>query len=264
MNAKLKLFFFSLLVSMSCAGQKISKNPYVTNYRLDSISYLTNIGHQIDNALSTAIVTKSSEKLDIVNQELGKIQESENDDIIIYWIAYNEYSKSIYFLQVRDTKNAEKSIRNGIDLIDKMNTKNAEDYALLGLMQSFLMQFENSMRIPSLFNKIKKNLELAIQSDNENFRVYYTKGSFNFYTPKSFGGGKTVEVDLTKAIRLPEKNKKNTYLPTWGKEDSYLTLIEFYINEKRKDNAIELFQEAIKKYPNNYRLNSLASKLVGK
>jgi tetratricopeptide (TPR) repeat protein len=264
MKAKSYLFILAILASVSCAAQKSAKDPYRTTDRLDSISYLTNIGHKIDNALSAAIVTKSPEQFELINQELDQIQKSENDDIITYWKAYNEYSRSIYFLQINDKKNAEKSIREGIDLIDKINVKNAEDYALLGLMQSFLMQFEQSMRIPSLFKTIKNNLELALQADNKNFRVHYSKGSFNFYTPKLFGGGKTVEADLTKAIRLAEQNKEDSYLPTWGKEDAYLILIEYYINEKQKDNAVELYQEAIKKYPDNYRLNKLASKLVGK
>ncbi len=95
-------------------------------------------------------------------------------------------------------------------------------------------------------------------------RAYYIAGSSDYYTPEKYGGGKKVAQHLHKAIELPTQKMPNAYLPSWGKAEAYEILIKWYIRKEKWDLAKEYFQQGVKEFPENYQLNQLAAKLVGK
>ena len=108
------------------------------------------------------------------------------------------------------------------------------------------------MEAPAISKDINKYLEKGIEADDKNFRVYYAQGSIDFYTPKEYGGGTKAESALLKAINLPEKNKGNSQLPTWGKEEAYDLIIRFYLRENQKDKAKTYFDKAKQLFPDSY------------
>lgn len=263
MKTKILTIIMSLSMVFSCDAQTYKKN-YEKLSILDKSLLLNNIQNKIGQGMSLSVVKGNIDELNNIAAGLDSIYKKHNEDIILYWLAYTEYYKSISELQFKNKKQSENHIRKGIEFINSIKKKNSDDYALLGLMQSFLMQFENESTIPTLFQKILITSDHAIYANKNNPRAYYFKGSFNYYVPKQYGGGTQVENNLIKSIRLSEINPNNSYLPTWGKEDAYAMLIEYYIDKDNMDNAMDLYMEASSKYPNNYQISMLAKKLIRK
>lgn len=85
--------------------------------------------------------------------------------------------------------------------------------------------------------KIKDNLEKSIAFDKNNLRAYYVNASYDYYTPKEFGGGQKSDRLLLEAISSPSATSPSPFAPSWGKEDSYRILIEFYIKNDNEETA---------------------------
>jgi hypothetical protein len=111
---------------------------------------------------------------------------------------------------------------------------------------------------------VNKNVNSAVSLDSTNLRAWYVSASNDFYTPEQYGGGKKAEKYLLKAISLPAQKIKNGYLPSWGKEESYVMLITLYVQNEKWDLAKKYYQEGIAAFPKSYQFNQLASKLAGK
>lgn len=227
-------------------------------------SLLRNIQQKVKQASSESFVSKTSKPLDMIIEALGNRQKNSKQNLNLYWQAYALYYKCIVLLQVKDNSGAEKSLDTAIEILEQMERKNADDFALLGLIKGLSFQFKSGVKAPFISKEIKNHIESALELDSLNIRAYYVKGSNDYYTPKNFGGRKNVEQLLKKAISLPEQVVPSIYLPSWGKEEAYEMLIKFYIEEQRWDDAKKYFADANAKYPNNYMINQLALKLVGK
>ena len=201
--------------------------------------------------------------LNKLNIRLENLYKAKNQNLILYWRSYLKFYSSINYLIKGDNKSAENAINNGIELIQSVEKKYSEDYALLAMIQSFSIQFNpgNAMYISV---DIKKNVNSAISLDSTNMRAWYVLASNDFYTPEQYGGGKEAEKYLLKAISLPAQKIKNDYLPSWGKEESYEMIIKLYIKKEKWDLAKKYFQEGITTFPKSYVINQLASKLAGK
>ena len=63
---------------------------------------------------------------------------------------------------------------------------------------------------------------------------------------------------------MKDQKVTNPYLPSWGREEAHETLLAFYIKTENWEKAKAHFQIANEAYPNNYRINQMAAKLVGK
>jgi tetratricopeptide (TPR) repeat protein len=195
--------------------------------------------------------------------QLENLYKAKNQNLILYWRSYLQFYSSINYLSKGDTKSAENEINKGLELIESIEKKNSEDYALLAMLQSLSIQFDSSKAM-YISENINKNVNSAISLDSTNLRAWYVFASYDFYTPEQYGGGKKAEKYFLKAISLPEQKIKNVYLPSWGKEESYQMLIQFYIQNEKWDLAKKYFQEGITAYPKSYQINQLASRLVGK
>jgi hypothetical protein len=108
-----------------------------------------------------------------------------------------------------------------------------------------------------LIGKIKRNCRQAIELDSTNARAYFAFASNEYHMPEKLGGGKETESYLLKAISI--SSKKNGYLPTWGKEESYELLIKWYIRKEMNNKAKEYFFIAKKEFSNSYRINQLSN-----
>jgi pentatricopeptide repeat protein len=257
-------FLFGAMFSNVNAENTKTKSPYVQTEELNKYPVLSDVENKINADFLSLFVKGDVLSMDKMYAELNEGYQSASNDIFLYWMAYAEYYKAIYYSSVKRNEECKSSIDKALGTMEKMPAWNSEDLSLLALIQSFSLQFENQVKIPLILNSIKENFTKSMELDPKNIRAYYVAGSFDFYTPEQFGGGKQVESNLLKAIRGKEQNPENSYLPTWGKEDAYSMLISFYIKKERWEDAKDLFMEAKSKYPANYMLNSLATQLVGK
>jgi pentatricopeptide repeat protein len=230
---------------------------------VQSDSLLVDIQNKIYNAFVKDRISQKNDALSELSIQLEDLYKAKNQNLILYWRSYLQFYSSINYLAKGDNKSAENEINVGIELMESIEKKNSEDYALLAMLQSFSIQF-NSTKAMYISADVKKNINSAIALDTTNLRAWYVFASNDFYTPEQYGGGKEAEKYLLKAISLPEQKIKNDYLPSWGKEGSYEMLIKIYIKNGKWDLAKKYFQEGITAFPNSYVINQLASKLVGK
>ena len=228
-----------------------------------SDTVLVDIQSKIYNAFIQAKISQKYDEMANLSNQLEDLYKAKGQNLILYWRSYLQYYSSIYYIGKGDKKMAEDEIDKSTEWMESVKKKNSEDYALLAMIQSFSIQFKG-MKAMFISGEIKKNAKSAISLDSTNLRAYYVYASNDFYTPEIYGGGKEAEKYLLKAITLPAQKIKNSYLPYWGKEESYEMLIKLYIRNEKWDQAKKYFREGIAEFPKSYIINLLASILLGK
>lgn len=227
-------------------------------------SELDSIQFKIYNSFVKCIIDNSVNQLNSDFTRLTDLYRENPNNVILYWKGYLLYYKAICYLRMNDRPNSEKTINEGIDILKSMEKKNSEDYALLALLQGLSIQFASGMKAGVISGEVKKNLERALELDSTNLRANYVFASNDYYTPAKYGGKKKVEKYLLKAISLPDQKVKNTYLPSWGREESYSMLVRLYIEKESWDSAKKYYKEGMEVFPESYSINQYASKLIGK
>lgn len=255
-----------LLISCQFSTESVGKtySAQLVSNEIASPRLLDSIQSQIYDAFVKGMINKSAAPMTEMNKQLGSLYEESPNKLIHYWQAYLSYYKAIFHLQMNQQKASEEAVEDGITLLEDMSRKNSEDFALLALMESFSLQFKSSMKLAFVSGDVKEHAQKSKELNPENPRAYFVLGSNDFYTPEKYGGKKKAESYLKKAISLPAQEQPNPYLPSWGVEESYEMLVKYYIQEEEWENAKKYFAEAREKYPNNYRINEMAPKLVGK
>ena len=253
---------------LSCSFSSNQKgdeyNEQLQNFPNNQKTAIDSIQFKIYNSFVKSIIDKSVNPLNSVFGKLTNLYRENPNNIILYWKGYLLYYKAIYFLKVNDKSNSGKTILEGIDILKDMKKKNSEDYAMLALLQSFSIQFTSGIKASAISGEVKKNLGFAIDIDPSNLRAKYVYASNDYYTPARYGGGKEVEKYLLMAISLPDQKVRNSFLPSWGKEESYAMLVLFYIEKENWDLAKKLYQEGLKIFPESFSINQYAPKLIGK
>lgn len=255
-------------ILISCNGnQKIDKSQIlkysVVVNSMSQETLLSNIQVKIKNAFTSCVVDKKDDELIVLINKLDKLNKLKKQNLITYWQSYAYYYASIFAFTQNDEETAEKQVDKGINLLKEIKNKNSEDYTLLAMLQGFGIQFKG-MKAMFISSSIEKNLKKAIALDSTNLRARFVSGSNDFYTPEAFGGGKMTEIHLLKALSLDTQKVKNSYLPSWGEEESYEMLIKVYIKKENWELAKKYFQEATKKFSNSYTITQLGTQLVGK
>ncbi len=245
----LGLFMISINQNITANEINSAKTENVTE-SLDSIQT------RIYGSFIKSIITNSAEPITDMSDVLNRVNKKRNSSIVKYWIAYQRYYQSIYYLKVGNKDMSEESIDEAIDTIESIKTKNSDDYALLSIMTGFSLQFKG-MRAMFIASSIKKCAIQAIAADSTNIRAYYAYGSNDYYTPEQYGGGKEAERYLLKAISLTSQKIENRYLPSWGEPESYELLIKLYIRKKEMVKAERYYNIAIAKFPANRSIGYL-------
>ncbi len=255
------IFLFLLSMQVSACNQGNSQTVELDYNLIASDSLFKGIQDKIFNAFVSAMLQEDVQP--VLDQE-KKLTEAlpQSPQIGPYWLAYNYFYKAIFFGEVEDYDNSEAAVLKGIEILEAKERKNAEDLALLAYMQSFSIQFVSGMKAGIISNRCKKNGLAAIDLDPENLRAHYVLGSIDYYTPAQYGGGKKAETYFRKAIELPDQRVANPYLPSWGKEDAYVLLIELLLEQERKEEAVTLYKEGVAQFPDSYRLGEVAKLLI--
>lgn len=265
------LYYFCLVLIYLISGCNLSSGQNVSKPTGQPVegpgnqkSELDSIQFKIYNSFVKCIMDNSVNQLNSDFARLTDLYRKNPNNVILYWEGYLLYYKAIYYLKINDRSNSEKALNEGIDILKNMEKKNSEDYTLLALMQSLSIQFASGMNAGVISGEVKKNLERALEIDPANLRANYVSASNDYYTPEKYGGRKEVEKYLLKAISLPDQKVKNTYLPSWGKEESYSMLVRLYIEKENWDSANKYYKEGLEVFPGSYSINQYAPKLIGK
>ncbi len=263
----IRLFLFLLLTASCQATPRIDFEQiefYETFTLTDaSDSLLVDIQQKIYDRFVQSLMSQDDQQLLTIEKQLADLYATNAQNLIRYWESYARYYHAIYALKKGDRELAEQYLSQAIAWLDQLKKKNAEDHALLSMLQGFAIQF-NPQKTMQLAMASKQNAELALAIDAQNLRAHYVVASNDFYTPEQYGGGKKVEAHLQKAVALPTQKIKNDLLPSWGKEEAYEMLIKWYIKKEQWETAKTYFQEAIAAFPDNYQLSQLATQLVSK
>lgn len=201
---------------------------------------------KIDDSLELALHKKTVEPLANVEQSLS----SKKGNIWSYWQAYLRMCKSVYYASEQQDSEAKENLEAGINLLNQVQNKTTEDYALLGYMQSQYIRYTKGMESGILSVKSKRNANKSVKLDPNNIRGWVVLGIIDFYTPKQYGGKEKCESYLLKAIGLPSQNIVNKYRPSWGKVEAYSLLLAYYNGSDQKDKVRQYYQMAIKEIPN--------------
>jgi hypothetical protein len=267
MNKLTILISIVWLCCTSCSANHNSGTEYVKLLEDNSFELAENtepIQQRIYQSFVNSIISKNTTPLDKMYKELGSMYSKNPSNVIVYWKAYLLYYKSIYYIQINDKDNSEHSINEGIELLNELKRKNSDDFALLALLQGFSTQFQSGIMAGRISSQREKNVKRALELDPSNIRAYYVYANGDFYTPVQYGGGKKAEEYLIKALALEEKPILNPFLPTWGREESYVLLIQLYIREEKWDSAKKVFSEGIKQFPDSYSIQRFAQTLINR
>ena len=259
----ISLFLISSIEKYTELTKEKAKNYITKVEQTGNDTLLAGIQSKIYNAFVRSLISQDNTPLNQISKELENSNKTKKQNITQYWQAYLQFYSSIYYLKKGDNKTAEKEIDKGIVYLEKIKHKNSEDYALLAMIQGFSIQFKETEAV-FISEKIKKNAKTAIALDSTNLRAYYVYANNDFYSSGKYGNENECEKYLLKAISLPSQKTKNKHLPSWGKEESYNLLVQFYMHKEKWDLAQKYLKKGIKEFPGSYTLNQLATKLAGK
>lgn len=254
-------YIFILLVfaiSLKCYGsfKRVDHYPLISSQK-DTIP---SIQKEIDRLFLEAITLANSKHLKEYSSVLSSNKNGYSKNSINYWQAYLQYKKAVYHLIKKNASASEKSCDTGINLLNSIREKTAEDYALLAHLESFSIQFKGA-KVLSIVPRLKKNAKRALAIDSLNLRAYYVLGNNDYYSPQKYGGGKKVAFYLKKALAIPRKKKVNTVSPTWGREESYVLLAQHYVKTNSILEAKKIINEGLAYFPENYQLKTLLNKI---
>lgn len=176
-----------------------------------------------------------------------------------YWLAYIQLQKSFYYLQ-NQPDSARMVLNQGIKILTDKEKLNTEDYSLLAYLQSMSIRFVAGMEAGILSQKAGNNARNAVQADAQNLRGWFVSGLLDYYTPKQFGGRKHCEEYWQKALSLPVQQIPNPYLPSWGREDTYLMLISYYKETGNRERLSAICEQAHREFPENELFDSHVQK----
>lgn len=232
----IRQFLISILLSASCNIVSFGAGQYEGKESLQAL---------MDNSLELALKKRTAEPLANVEKTLS----SKKGNVWVYWQAYLQMCKSVYYASVKQDDEAKINLDSGINLLDKEQNKTTEDYALLGYMQSQFIRYTKGMESGMLSAKAKRNASKAVELDSKNIRGWVVLGIIDFYTPKLYGGKEKCENYLLKAISLPSQIIENQYRPSWGKIEAYSLLLAYYNENGQKDKVREYYKIAVKEFP---------------
>jgi hypothetical protein len=245
-------------VSLNCYGSFERVNEYILlSFQKDTI---TSIQKKIDHLFSESIAFSNTKRLEEYKNELSSNKENYSKNRVRYWQAYLQYKKAVFHLVEKNVSASEKSCDAGIDLLRSIKEKSTEDYALIALLESFSIQFKGA-KVLIIAPRLKKNARRALALDSLNLRAYYVLGNNDYFTPQKYGGGKKVEFYLKKALAISPKKEEDTVSPTWGREESYVLLAQYYFKNDALERAEKTIKEGLSFFPKNHQLKTLLNKI---
>jgi len=257
----MKNLIIALIALIAISTPTIASSNFTESVKSNNIIDLTNIQEKIINAFMSSFSDQSNSKITSIIDDLSSSYENNNNSLFLYWKGYALYYNSIYYLKNSDRTNSKVALTNGIKVLESIKNKNSEDYTLLSMLKSFSCQLLEFPEVVQASKDATTYIEQAVELDKNNLRAYYVLANNDYYTPESYGGGKSVEKYALKAISLPAQKISNPYLPSWGKQESYELLTNYYIKQNNLEKAKKYVELGLIEFPNSHILKSNKSKL---
>ncbi|WP_353117192.1 hypothetical protein [Myroides odoratus] len=176
-----------------------------------------------------------------VEEELKNIAQVRTDFYAMYWKAYLLYYTAVYYkMIVADDEKAAEAIAESLAVIREKEYENSEYYALLAQATSFSIQFANIMQLAKISMAVETAAQKALVLNKDNLRAYLVLASHNFHTPKMFGGMQKVETYAVEGLACPDALTSEDYAPTWGRNQLYQLLLQYYKQEGKQTQLEEL------------------------
>ena len=220
-----------------------------------------NIQDRIMTAFTNSFVVQNNSELVALLDEMAISYGNSKNCMFLYWQGYAYYYNSIIQLKSSDRKSANEELNKGIKTLESIETKNSEDYALLSMLYSFSCQFLSFPEIIHASEHAAKYIDKALKLDENNLRAYYVLANNDYYTPEVYGGGVKVEQSLLKALSLPIQSANNSYSPSWGRQECFELITNFYLRKGIKEKARKYIEQGLAEYPDSYTLQYNKTKL---
>lgn len=211
----------------------------------------------IEDTLSQAFATGSEAPLTTLATTLAEKEGSAST----YWLAYCHLYTSYYYAGMQQDDKVREALEDGIKVMEAKEEKDSEDYALLAFLRCQTIRFVSGVKAGMTVSQSIEEAGKATDLDPKNLRGWYVRGVIDYYTPREFGGQAQCEEFLLRAISLPEQTTPDATLPSWGKVEAYTVLIEYYLGAEKPERAKEIYDLALKEYPDAEALKPYASKL---
>lgn len=220
-NIKLSAGSAKIETSMvSLAEVKNSGNAYLLDYQ-----------STIDLVVHQMFTTKNIEP---VNTQLIKIEKELTGFDKIYWKAYLYYYEAIFYKTIAKNEDlAQRAIETSLIVLKDKTYNQSEYYALLATCTSFSIQYVNIIKLSKVSAETISYAQKSLALNKANLRAYLVLASHNFHTPKMFGGMKKVESYALEGLSCPDELESNQYAPSWGREQLYQLLVQYYELEGR-------------------------------
>ena len=173
--------------------------------------------YRIDSNVNTVKI----DSIGKIIRELRNYNTKGNNRYLSYWEAYAYYKCAILSRVLKKEEDAEKFTEKAIEILESTKGKTTEDYALLGMLKNYQINFSGWLATIKLSNQAKTMAQKAIELDGDNLRAYLVLGINNYYTPELYGGKSKCEAYFKKAIALPDRTSENEFDPTWGQGDAF-------------------------------------------
>ncbi|NVO10657.1 MAG: hypothetical protein HXX16_11890 [Bacteroidales bacterium] len=216
---------------------------------------------KVENSFLYCMKVKSIDSLVRIKNELEKNRNLIDKSVYSYWQSYTCYITSLALLVQHKDKDLVPFVNEGLSLLNDTKKKTSEHLVLMSQLLGLSAINGSLMEVNVIAAKSKAYGEKSIMLDTNNLRAYLGLAMLDFYSPSILRKETTMESLLLKAISMEDRHIDNPILPKWGKSYAYYYLIEYYRNRKEYEKCWTHLDIALKKFPNDVRINMLKDKL---
>lgn len=176
-----------------------------------------------------------------------------------YWLGYADYQTALVGLTLRQPDFARAALIEADRVLADAPFPDDEIYALRSLTLGLQMAITPAADRAALFGRQAEAVGKVGATGDENIRVLFAKASFDFYTPRQYGGGTKAEALLRQALLLPDR-PPSVLRPTWGKGDCVALLAKLLTASGRATEASTLLAEWKPKLSDSIALQATGSR----
>lgn len=199
--------------------------------------------------------------LTVIDGELAALRQTDGHDYYTrYWKSYLLYRQAGEHMSSPEFEKGEKPLLEAIALLKKIEPRDVEVVALLGLVAGLHLAYVPRHRIILANSKAADYLAEALRLDGGNARALYANAVADYHTPEEYGGKKKAERLLKRALKKLPSDAAGL-APRWGRREAAALLARHYMDEVRLNDARGALGQARLKWPNDPNLLQLKSKL---